>query len=176
MTQKMYNFTKMQSQNKTKFRRLAEIALEKDRVEKVLRAERNFEQSFDQNQDEHRNNFLEVSNDKQSLQFNAQYFEAKRAKMLPARCHEVVLKSPKDRTIGDIKTLRSYMVGLKSFELYSPKMQMALCRVVRFESFGRGRVIVRKGAQGTSMYFISYGKGTVFGFLPLYYCRSFRTQ
>ena len=36
------------------------------------------------------------------------------------------------------------MVGLKSFELYSPKMQMALCRVVRYESFGKGRVIVRK--------------------------------
>ena len=59
------------------------------------------------------------------------------------RCHEVVRLAPMDRTAEDIKALRSYMQGLDSFSLYSPKMQIALCRVVRFEQFGPGRVIVR---------------------------------
>ena len=63
-------------------------------------------------------------------------------------------KIQKERNHDEVLALRSYMVGLRSFELYSPKMQIALCRVVRFEAFGRGRIIVRIGAKGTSMYFI----------------------
>jgi CRP-like cAMP-binding protein len=93
-----------------------------------------------------------------TLHFNPAYFESKRAVMLSNRCHEVVRLAPMDRTAEDIKALRSYMQGLDSFSLYSPKMQIALCRVVRFEQFGPGRVIVRKGHRATSMYFISYGE------------------
>lgn len=142
----------------SKFKRIAEVALEKSRLEKLLRAQQQFASDFDKTRNEEYNNHLELSSDQMSLQFKPGYFEAKRAKMLPSRCHEALQKLPIHRTINDIKTLRSYMVGLKSFELYSPKMQMALCRVVRHESFGKGRVIVRKGAPGSSMYFISYGK------------------
>lgn len=93
-----------------------------------------------------------------TLHFNPAYFESKRAVMLSARCREVVRLAPMDRTAEDIKALRSYMQGLDSFALYSPKMQIALCKVVRFEQFGPGRVIVRKGHRATSMYFISYGE------------------
>ena len=78
-----------------------------------------------------------------TLHFNPAYFESKRAVMLSARCREVVRLAPMDRTAEDIKALRSYMQGLDSFALYSPKMQIALCKVVRFEQFGPGRVIVR---------------------------------
>ena len=77
--------------------------------------------------------------------------------MLPSKCRKICLKDPAERTHDEILAMRSYMIGLKSFELYPPRMQNALCRVVRFEAFGRGRVIVRFGAIGSSMYFIRYG-------------------
>ena len=80
-----------------------------------------------------------------------------RSKMLPSKCRKICLKDPAERTHDEILAMRSYMIGLKSFELYPPRMQNALCRVVRFEAFGRGRVIVRFGAIGSSMYFIRHG-------------------
>ena len=76
--------------------------------------------------------------------------------MLPSKCRKICLKDPAERTHDEILAMRSYMIGLKSFELYPPRMQNALCRVVRFEAFGRGRVIVRFGAIGSSMYFIRH--------------------
>ena len=98
--------------------------------------------------------FSDRDADWESLSFNHEYFERSRNNMLPKKCREICKKDPKERNHDEVMALRSYMVGLRSFELYSPKMQIALCRVVRFEAFGRGRIIVRIGAKGTSMYFI----------------------
>ena len=98
--------------------------------------------------------FSDRDADWESLSFNHEYFERSRNNMLPKKCREICKKDPKERNHEEVMALRSYMVGLRSFELYSPKMQIALCRVVRFEAFGRGRIIVRIGAKGTSMYFI----------------------
>ena len=103
--------------------------------------------------------FLDPKSDEVSdyYTFNREYFDMSRSKMLPSKCRKICLKDPAERTHDEILAMRSYMIGLKSFELYPPRMQNALCRVVRFEAFGRGRVIVRFGAIGSSMYFIRHG-------------------
>ena len=76
----------------SKFKRIAEVALEKSRLEKLLRAQQQFASDFDKTRNEEYNNHLELSSDQMSLQFKPGYFEAKRAKMLRCGVH---------RTFGD---------------------------------------------------------------------------
>ena len=61
--------TVIKTRNKTKFRRLADCALEKSRLEKLLRAQQQFAQDFDRTSHEEYNKHLSLSNDQMSLQF-----------------------------------------------------------------------------------------------------------
>ncbi|KAG2465104.1 CNBD2 protein, partial [Polypterus senegalus] len=76
----------------------------------------------------------------------------------PARAIQVALWPPEWRSEEDVKLLRSTLRGMPSFRRYSQHMQFMLARVVRYERFGRGRVIVRKGHCGNSFYFVFSGQ------------------
>ncbi|XP_073736585.1 cyclic nucleotide-binding domain-containing protein 2 isoform X4 [Callorhinus ursinus] len=51
----------------------------------------------------------------------------------------------------------SFWDVLDSYRNYSEPLQLLLARVMRFERFGRRRVIVKKGQRGNSFYFIYLG-------------------
>jgi len=149
------------SDKNTGFRRIANLALQKYKAS----LSHAVSESIEDNQTDYEQPFqIKKIKDPKSDEvsdyytFNREYFDMSRSKMLPSKCRKICLKDPAERTHDEILAMRSYMIGLKSFELYPPRMQNALCRVVRFEAFGRGRVIVRFGAIGSSMYFISFGK------------------
>ncbi|XP_066478024.1 cyclic nucleotide-binding domain-containing protein 2 [Tiliqua scincoides] len=75
----------------------------------------------------------------------------------PFRAVQITKKPPEWRTESEIRHLQNRMLVLESFRQYSPTLQFLLAKVIRFERFGRRRVIVRKGHVGRSFYFIYYG-------------------
>ncbi|XP_074148637.1 cyclic nucleotide-binding domain-containing protein 2 isoform X2 [Sminthopsis crassicaudata] len=75
----------------------------------------------------------------------------------PRRAIEITRKRPEWREESEINSLCNFLRGLKSFWNYSQRVQLLLAKVVRYERFGRRRVIFKKGHKGTSFYFIYLG-------------------
>ncbi|XP_041097617.1 cyclic nucleotide-binding domain-containing protein 2-like [Polyodon spathula] len=70
----------------------------------------------------------------------------------------VALCPPQCRSEAELMFLRSTLRVIPSFHRYSQHMQLMLARVVRYERFGRRRVVVRKGHRGSSFYFVFSGQ------------------
>ncbi|XP_077175315.1 cyclic nucleotide-binding domain-containing protein 2-like [Paroedura picta] len=75
----------------------------------------------------------------------------------PFKAIQITKKPPEWRTEYEISYLRNRLLSLKSFLEYSPTLQYLLARVIRFERFGRRRVIIKKGQVPSSFYFIFAG-------------------
>ncbi|XP_026537089.1 cyclic nucleotide-binding domain-containing protein 2 [Notechis scutatus] len=75
----------------------------------------------------------------------------------PFRAIQITKKPPTWRTESEIKHLRNRLQLLESFRQYSPTLQYLLAKVIRFERFGRRRVVIKKGHEATAFYFIYYG-------------------
>uniref|UniRef100_A0A8D0YXB5 Cyclic nucleotide-binding domain-containing protein 2 n=1 Tax=Sus scrofa TaxID=9823 RepID=A0A8D0YXB5_PIG len=75
----------------------------------------------------------------------------------PPRAVQIAQKKPAWRTEQEIQALCNLLQVLDSFRNYSEPLQLLLAKVIRFERFGRRRVIVKKGQRGTSFYFIYLG-------------------
>ncbi|XP_078539751.1 cyclic nucleotide-binding domain-containing protein 2-like [Lissotriton helveticus] len=69
----------------------------------------------------------------------------------------ITQKRPEWRTQEEIKQLRRILLSLPSYLGYSINLQLMLAKVIRFERFGRRRVILRLGDPGYSFYFIYSG-------------------
>lgn len=91
------------------------------------------------------------------LYFNPGFFETARATMMSAKTRNICRKEPLDRTANDIASLRAVLRSIPSFSVFSVELQVALCRVMRYERFERRRIVIKKGHVGMSMYFICYG-------------------
>ncbi|XP_040290010.1 cyclic nucleotide-binding domain-containing protein 2 [Bufo bufo] len=91
------------------------------------------------------------------LAFDVTFFRTQYEFTFPEKAIAVALQRPGDRSEGDIRFIRSMMMGILSFRRYSTQMQYMLARVVYYRRFGRGRVIVRKGHRGDSFYFVFSG-------------------
>ncbi|KAM9248343.1 cyclic nucleotide-binding domain-containing protein 2 [Dugong dugon] len=79
----------------------------------------------------------------------------------PPRAIEITQKKPAWRKEEEIQDLCNLLQALDSFRNYSDTLQLLLAKVVRFERFGRRRVIVKRGQRGNSFYFIYLGKVAV---------------
>ncbi|XP_063003771.1 cyclic nucleotide-binding domain-containing protein 2 [Elgaria multicarinata webbii] len=75
----------------------------------------------------------------------------------PFSAIQITKKPPAWRTDLEVRHLRNRLQLLESFRQYSPTLQNLLAKVVRFERFGRRRVIIKKGQWGDSFYFINFG-------------------
>ncbi|XP_033008106.1 cyclic nucleotide-binding domain-containing protein 2 [Lacerta agilis] len=75
----------------------------------------------------------------------------------PFRAIQITKKPPAWRTDSEIKHLQNRLQFLESFRQYSPTLQSLLAKVIRFERFGRRRVIIKKGHRADSFYFIYCG-------------------
>ncbi|XP_048341461.1 cyclic nucleotide-binding domain-containing protein 2 isoform X2 [Sphaerodactylus townsendi] len=79
----------------------------------------------------------------------------------PVKAIQMTKKPPEWRTEADIRYLRNRLLAMESFHAYSTKLQFLLAKVIRFERFGRRRVIIKKGHHGSSFYFIFAGRVAV---------------
>ncbi|KAM6163840.1 cyclic nucleotide-binding domain-containing protein 2 [Rhynchocyon petersi] len=79
----------------------------------------------------------------------------------PPRAIAITQKNPAWRSKEEIQDLCNLLQALDSFRSYNETLQMLLAKVVRFERFGRRRVIIKKGQRGNSFYFIYLGKVAV---------------
>ncbi|XP_031228344.1 cyclic nucleotide-binding domain-containing protein 2 isoform X2 [Mastomys coucha] len=66
-------------------------------------------------------------------------------------------KQPSWRTNQEIQDLCNILQALDCYRNYTESLQLLLAKVMRFERFGRRRVIVKKGQRGNSFYFIYLG-------------------
>ncbi|KAM4689093.1 cyclic nucleotide-binding domain-containing protein 2-like [Discoglossus pictus] len=94
---------------------------------------------------------------KLALAFDTSVFKSQYEFTFPEKAIEVALRKPEERSQHDIRFIRSMMMGILNFRRYSTQMQLMLARVVYYQRFGRGRVIVRKGHRGDSFYFVFSG-------------------
>nr|XP_019588589.1 PREDICTED: cyclic nucleotide-binding domain-containing protein 2 [Rhinolophus sinicus] len=79
----------------------------------------------------------------------------------PPKAIEITRKKPSWRTEKDIQALCNILQVLGSYRNYSETLQLLLAKVMRFERFGRRRVIIKKGQRGNSLYFIYLGRVAV---------------
>ncbi|XP_073930769.1 cyclic nucleotide-binding domain-containing protein 2 isoform X4 [Castor canadensis] len=75
----------------------------------------------------------------------------------PPRAIQITQKKPSWRTEHEIQALCNVLQVLDSYRNYEEPLQLLLAKVMRFERFGRRRVIVKKGQRGNSFYFIYLG-------------------
>ncbi|XP_053430939.1 cyclic nucleotide-binding domain-containing protein 2 isoform X2 [Nycticebus coucang] len=76
---------------------------------------------------------------------------------LPPRAIKIMKKQPSWRTEREIQSLCNIFQVLSSYRNYEEPLQLLLAKVMRFERFGRRRVIIRKGQKGNSFYFVYRG-------------------
>ncbi|XP_078377126.1 cyclic nucleotide-binding domain-containing protein 2-like isoform X2 [Oculina patagonica] len=69
----------------------------------------------------------------------------------------ILMKNPWQRKADEIKVIYGVVDKLKCFSRYTPRIKRELARVVYFQQFEDGRVIVQQGHPGRSMYFIVSG-------------------
>ncbi|KAL8173281.1 UNVERIFIED_CONTAM: hypothetical protein K2H54_043847 [Gekko kuhli] len=75
----------------------------------------------------------------------------------PDRAIRIAIQRPEERSPEEVLFLRHVMRDMLSFRHYSNSMQFMLAQVVRYERFGKSRVVVRKGHRGDSFYFVFSG-------------------
>uniref|UniRef100_A0A8C6QR88 Cyclic nucleotide-binding domain-containing protein 2 n=1 Tax=Nannospalax galili TaxID=1026970 RepID=A0A8C6QR88_NANGA len=79
----------------------------------------------------------------------------------PLRAIHITQKKPSWRTEQEIQTLCNILQDLDCYRNYAEPLQLLLAKVMRFERFGRRRVIIKKGQRGNSFYFIYLGRVAV---------------
>ncbi|XP_074085264.1 cyclic nucleotide-binding domain-containing protein 2 isoform X4 [Macrotis lagotis] len=88
--------------------------------------------------------------------FNCEYFFRDKGHF-PQKAFQITQKRPEWRDEKEIQSLCSFLQVVDSFCYYSQEIQLLLAKVIRFERFGRRRVIVKKGYKCNSFYFIFFG-------------------
>lgn len=97
--------------------------------------------------------------DKDTLHFNVNAFKAGNSGNagLSKRAKFILMKNAWERTEEELELIHTVVDQMKCFEKYSPLVRRELTRVMHFETFEDGRVMLQEGHQGFSMYFIVAG-------------------
>ncbi|XP_035658107.1 uncharacterized protein LOC118403491 [Branchiostoma floridae] len=94
----------------------------------------------------------------QELTFDPEFFKMDSEYMFPEPAKRVAEKRPDDRTPADLRLIGAALRSLSSFRKYPRKTQDMLCRVVRYQSLGVNRVVIKKGHPGTAFYMVFSGR------------------
>ncbi|XP_038624737.1 cyclic nucleotide-binding domain-containing protein 2 isoform X2 [Tachyglossus aculeatus] len=109
----------------------------------------------------HKATIFTTSSKKQGqLLYNYRDFRSQKGHF-PPRAIQITKKEPAWRQEAELRMLCSFLQVIESFRTYSERLQELLAKVIRFERFGRRRVIIKKGHPGHSFYFIYRGKVAV---------------
>ncbi|XP_039267857.1 cGMP-dependent protein kinase 2-like [Styela clava] len=97
--------------------------------------------------------------DKDTLHFNVNAFKAGNSSNagLSKRAKFILMKNAWERTEEELELIHTVVDQMKCFEKYPPMVRRELTRVMHFETFEDGRVMLQEGHQGFSMYFIVAG-------------------
>lgn len=76
---------------------------------------------------------------------------------MPEWAKEITLKEPQQRTQQEIHSIVQLMKQLKGFRRYSFKVQESICGALKYDCFGRSRVVIRKGHHAQQFYFVFSG-------------------
>jgi len=91
------------------------------------------------------------------LDFDLAKFKSDSWRSCPSKLKYLMTLTPWDRTDEDVDKIRNIVLQMKYFDRYSDAVKTELARVVRFESYGNGRIILQQGHPGFAMYFILSG-------------------
>ncbi|XP_066299947.1 cyclic nucleotide-binding domain-containing protein 2-like [Branchiostoma lanceolatum] len=94
----------------------------------------------------------------QELSFDPGFFKMDSEYMFPESAKRVAEKQPADRTPADLRLIGAALRSLGSFRKYPREIQDMLCRVVRYQSLGVNRVVIKKGHPGTAFYMVFSGR------------------
>ncbi|XP_066300407.1 cyclic nucleotide-binding domain-containing protein 2-like [Branchiostoma lanceolatum] len=92
------------------------------------------------------------------LSFDAGFFKTDFEHLFPDSAKRVAGKLPSERTPADLKLIGAVLRSLSSFRKYPRNIQDMLSRVVRYQSLGVNRVVIKKGHPGTAFYMVFSGR------------------
>ena len=95
----------------------------------------------------------------EALTFNLNAFrpDVQSCGSLTSRAKKILMKASSNRNEEDLKFLEKFTLRLKCFDRYPLYVRKELARVLYYEAFERGRVVIRQGALGFNFYFIVSG-------------------
>lgn len=112
--------------------------------------------------EEHMKTHIQSHTDEQAaeaLTFNVNAFrpEVQSCGGLSTRAKAILMKPSWSRSEEDLKFLHQFTLKLKCFDRYPVYVRKELARVLYYEAFEAGRVIIRQGDLGFNFYFIVSG-------------------
>lgn len=93
----------------------------------------------------------------EDLMFDPEFYKTHHEFLMPRWAKEITNKDPESRTPQEVHSIVQIMKQLKGFRRYCFKTQEALCKAIRYDCFGRRRVVIRKGQVAMRFYFIFSG-------------------
>lgn len=93
----------------------------------------------------------------EDLMFDPENYKCHHEFLIPRWAKEITLKEPQQRTKQEIHSIVQLMKQLKGFRRYSFKIQEAICVALKYDCFGRRRVVIRKGHVAQRFYFVFSG-------------------
>ncbi|XP_019624904.1 PREDICTED: uncharacterized protein LOC109470406 [Branchiostoma belcheri] len=92
------------------------------------------------------------------LSFDAGFFKTDFEHLFPDSAKRVAEKLPSERNPADLRLIGAVLRSLSNFRKYPRNIQDMLCRVVRYQSLGMNRVVIKKGHPGTAFYMVFSGR------------------
>ncbi|KAK3749914.1 hypothetical protein QZH41_017365, partial [Actinostola sp. cb2023] len=80
---------------------------------------------------------------------------------VPEWTKSILSKSPMERTDAELTQLHAVLKGLQSYDKFTYRIQMAMCRTMTYQRVEHGRILLRKGHEGLAFYFIYSGSAFV---------------
>ena len=114
-------------------------------------------------EDENTDAFVVKATDK-TLVFDKEIYKVKARSYggLSNRARRILVKAPIERTTDELMMLKDVVDRLKCFDKYPRKVKQELARVIYYETYHKGRIIIQQGHVGQSFYFIISGKVQVY--------------
>ncbi|XP_061185806.1 cyclic nucleotide-binding domain-containing protein 2-like [Saccostrea echinata] len=101
---------------------------------------------------------LYTSREARRLAFNKMVYSKERAfAKVPKWALDIFDTDPDSRSEKDCRRIHALLRGLKSFDKFTERIQLYMCRAFRYQSVEPGRVILRRGHVGINFYFIYSG-------------------
>ncbi|XP_041366762.1 uncharacterized protein LOC121381506 [Gigantopelta aegis] len=92
------------------------------------------------------------------LAFNKSFYTRERAiNKMPAWALKILEKRPDERRDQECRRVQVLLKGMRSFDKFTEKLQLSLCRAFTLDRVTEGRVILRQGHIGQNFYLVYSG-------------------
>lgn len=69
---------------------------------------------------------------------------------------KALVKSSEDRTSNDLALIHNVVMRIKAFDTYSPALKAELSRVLLYQKFGKGRIVIQQGMVYSSSVLVNF--------------------